>query len=407
MKHASIIPLIGGETLAAERAMGSPPEFIVSWEAFKRNDEHLLAYYDKRGVSVPYHLLDGDSPSKPSSRVDSVSSVCPCAGLSLLSTAASPDNPLNEWMVRSAEYVLGELKPAVYWGENAFTLATDMGKPVRDRLRLVARRHGYSMSTYRTKSLKHGVPQIRERSFYFFWRGSSLPVLEWYDRPARPIEEVILSATGNTCRVPIRAGAASDDPMYGYVLSELLGTTHRKFSESIEKTERMFQLITTRGKYPGDAAASLRHASAWMRERGHERTAATYERVAHKIENNLGYMVQSVTVPKGFVGAFVAHQPYVTTHPVEDRFLDAREAMTIMGLPQDFELIEPEKRLNHVCQNVPLETALDIATEVAAALDGKRHFVEADFLAQNNLKRETRVGEEISGDRVNVEDLFK
>jgi hypothetical protein len=58
--------------------------------------------------------------------------------------------------------------------------------------------------------------------------------------------------------------------------------------------------------------------------------------------------------------------------------------MTIMGLPQDFEMLNPAKNLNHVCQNVPVGTATDMAMEIKATLEGKRDMLNADMLYQFN-----------------------
>ena len=53
--YASIIPLIGGETIAMQNAFGKKPEYILSYSGFKANDSQLLNYYDN---TVPYYLLD-------------------------------------------------------------------------------------------------------------------------------------------------------------------------------------------------------------------------------------------------------------------------------------------------------------------------------------------------------------
>ena len=61
--------------------------------------------------------------------------------------------------------------------------------------------------------------------------------------------------------------------------------------------------------------------------------------------------------------------------------------MSIMGLPYDFELLNPKANLNHVCQNVPLTTAADMATEIKEALEGNRDMLNANLLYQfNNSK---------------------
>ena len=55
--YASIIPLIGGETIAMQNVFKKKPEYILSYEPFKANDTHLVEYYQRK---VPYHLL-GDN----------------------------------------------------------------------------------------------------------------------------------------------------------------------------------------------------------------------------------------------------------------------------------------------------------------------------------------------------------
>ena len=99
-------------------------------------------------------------------------------------------------------------------------------------------------------------------------------------------------------------------------------------------------------------------------------------------------MGRGVIVPKDRIGAFVGHYPVMLTHPVEDRFITYREAMSIMGLPENFELVDAgKKNANHICQNVPVQTATDMATEVREALLGNREMVDTDYVIQYNSKR--------------------
>lgn len=60
--YASIVPLIGGETIAMENAFNKKPEYILSYEAFGNNDQHIVEHYERK---VPYHILSGNS-SDPS-----------------------------------------------------------------------------------------------------------------------------------------------------------------------------------------------------------------------------------------------------------------------------------------------------------------------------------------------------
>jgi hypothetical protein len=79
------------------------------------------------------------------------------------------------------------------------------------------------------------------------------------------------------------------------------------------------------------------------------------------------------------------------THPTEDRYLTYRECMAIMGLPQDFELLNPARNLNHVCQNVPVTTATDMAMEIKAVLEGKREMVQAPLMYHFNNSKTRRI----------------
>ena len=119
MKYASIVPLIGGETLAMENVFGKRPEFILTFDGFQANEEHLLNHYN---YEVPY--LNLSETKTDTDKVNVINTVCPCAGLSSLSPSASSNNVMNDWMYKSAEYVLNECQPDIFWGENAPRLAS-------------------------------------------------------------------------------------------------------------------------------------------------------------------------------------------------------------------------------------------------------------------------------------------
>jgi site-specific DNA-cytosine methylase len=372
--HASIVPLIGGETLGQEVAFGSRPDYLLSYTPFKNNDSHLVNYYK----DVPYILLDEGGKAPKS--VNVVNSVCPCAGLSSLSGYASADASANEWMYKTTKYVLEEVKPDVMWGENAPGLASKIGIPVVEKLLNIAKTNGYTMSLYRTKSLLHGIPQIRERSFYFFWRGSKTPLLDYFDRPLKKIEtlfnEIPKSATQQETtnnKIP-----SEWDPFYRYVLEHLEGgISHRDFYDRIEKTDNPMDWLERKGK-------TYAEVSEWMRNQGLDRVADRCLRIHEKLGEDKNIMRRLTTIPKGHIGAFVGHLPMMLTHPTEDRYITYREAMSIMGLPYDFELLNPSKNLNHICQNVPVSTSTDMASQVKMFLEGKLDTLNYNLLYQYN-----------------------
>ena len=385
MKHAFIVPLIGGQALGQAAAFGSRPDYLLSYTPFTSNDSHLVNHYN----DVPYILLD--EGGKHPHYVDVVGTTCPCAGLSSLSGYASSDAAANEWMYTTTTYVLEQIKPMVLWGENAPGFAGKLGKPIVDKLHNIATRNGYTMSIYRTKSLLHGVPQIRERSFYFFWKGKTVPIFNYFDKPLNTIESVFYGVSKNASQqvVTNEKTPSKWDPMYRYVLEELEGgITHKDFYNMIEKTDNAMDWLERKGK-------KYDEVGDWMRSQSLDRAAERCDRIFAKLQGEGNIMRRLTTVPKGHIGAFVGHYPNLLTHPTEDRYLTYREAMSIMGLPEDFEMLNPSRNLNHVCQNVPVGTATDMANEVKAALEGKRDRLNANLVYQFNGQKTYEVRDKV------------
>ena len=303
----------------------------MSYDGFQANDSHILNYYDNR---IKYYLLDQGEAPPVNERADVVSSVCPCAGLSMMSHGYGDHNPNNQWMGKTAEHILGEYKPKVFWGENAPAFAGKIGTNVRAQLREIGKKNGYTMSVYRTRSLLHGAPQVRERSFYFFWKD-----------------------------------------IHG-------GRTQKEHSELVEsKFTKSGLCVFT---YIERNGYNFKQVSEWMTKHGYDNEAEKSMRKYEKLKSGGNIMKRGVTIPKDYIGAFVGHYPKMLTHPDEDRFITYREAMTIMGLPQDFELLNPKQSSNHICQNVPVQTAADMAGEVKKYIEGNAKMVDTDYIMQYN-----------------------
>lgn len=379
MKYASIVPLIGGETLAMENAFEQKPEYILSYDAFKNNDQHIVEHYNK---SVPYHVLAGTGDDPSFASVDVVNTVCPCAGLSSLSPSAGSTNSANDWMFITSEYVLGTLSPQVFWGENAPRLASKMGEPVVKRLRKIGEKYGYSFSIYKTKSILHGLSQVRDRTFYFFWKDKSVPIFEYIEREHEKIEDTIRSVKRDPndpmSQILTNSRKPTDNPFYKYVLDEIEGgITHQEFFAKIEKTTNPLDYIESKGiKY--------RTVAEWMDEHGYSREAEKCRRMHDKLASGGNIMRKNTEIPKDYIGAFVGHMPTSIAHPDEDRYLTVRECLTIMKLPNDFMLQGGLRNLNHICQNVPVTTATDMALQIKKYLNRQLDSIETDFMIQDN-----------------------
>lgn len=375
--YASIVPLIGGETFAMENVFGNEPEYVLSYSGFEANDSQLLNHYGNR---IPYYKLD--EVSHTASKVDVVNSVCPCAGLSSLSVSSRSDHEHNDWMIKSSQYVLENVQPKVLWGENAPRLASKMGEPVVKQLRQLAKDNGYTFSLYKTKSLLHGLSQIRDRAFFFFWKGKAVPKFEFYKRPHMKIEDQIRSSARNDddpmSKIIVQKEKPSDNPFYKFILKEMLGgIDHIEFAKRIEKTTNVLH-------YFEDNGGNYYDMSKWMIKEGYESHSQKCIRMGDKLKTGGNIMRKTTEIPKDYIGAFVGHMPIMLTHPDADRYLSIRECLDIMKMPKDFQLVGGVKNLNMICQNVPVTTAADMAENVKKFVEDDIELVGSNFAIQDN-----------------------
>merc|ERR1711974_407395 len=118
------------------------------------------------------------------------------------------------------------------------------------------------------------------------------------------------------------------------------------------------------------------------------RTHVEYLRhTQEKRSRGLGYWDDSPRFMDGESFAAVMKKTMMwAVHPEEDRFLNAREFMHLMGLPHDFE-IGHINQINHIAQNVPTCTARDMTEQVLAFLRGDLEMTEYSFLKQDNISK--------------------
>jgi len=374
VKYAGIVPLIGGMMFGAEKATGKKPEYILSYPAFGGNDSLLTEYWKE----VPYIALDpetNDTVEKLSS-VDFVSALCPCAGLSQLNNGKNrgANATQNDWMYKTAEHVLEKMQPKVFWGENAPGLYGPIGEPVVEKLREIGDANGYSMSLVKTTTMLHGIPQNRVRSFYFFWKSPTAPLLNWYNVKRPTLEEYLepVSEYEDPQEKLEKMLELQTDPLYIW-LSQEFGDW-RAFMR--EKKGSMMDVMINSGKADDYIEWVKVHHPAHEKKASH----ALYKR-----RNGMGFWDSSPFLPTDYTGAFTGARMNAI-HPSEDRILTRRELMHFMGLPQN--MVAPiGDQMGKVFQNVPSSTAADWTREVVKFIKGELEMSEHKFLKQDNISQ--------------------
>jgi site-specific DNA-cytosine methylase len=398
MKYITFIPLIGGMAIANMQATGKKPEFVLSYDAFAKNESNLKNYWP----DVDWHLLDAETNQLAEdveldySDIDFVSSVCPCAGMSGLNCAnRGADNAANNWLYKSAEYILGTIKPKVYFGENAPGLYSEQNVKVLNKLREYGRQYGYAFTIYKTDTYRHGIPQHRMRTFFFFWKGECCPQMDWYNHPSElPFEEWILDKNVGTQTTHLKNyGTTSVYPEMRWIMETRCDNDYSKYVAMFHKLNDE-NSIRTPYEY-------IEHNNLWQEYRDWLVNDPNKDKPMHgqgkrtpmyyidyrwgKVKQGLGYFAPQPIVYKGAANAVISKNMWWTLHPIENRYLTTREIMSLMGLPNDFELIT--KNLQQVTQNVPVCTAKDMTDQVIKFVNGELPMTPYNFIKQNNLQQ--------------------
>jgi site-specific DNA-cytosine methylase len=393
---------------------------VLSYGAFGKNESNLK----KNWPDVDWHLLDADTNdlieedfNPDYSDIDFVSSVCPCAGMSGLNCATrGADNATNNWLYKSAEYILGTIKPKVYFGENAPGLYSDQNVKVLNTLRNYGKQYGYSFTIYKTDTYRHGIPQHRFRTFFFYWKGDTCPMVDWYNNPdPKPFEEWILDKNVGTDDLPNTNGT---NTMYLEMQWIMETRCNNNYDEYIKFFYDLQDNVSESIRTPYDY---IKHYDLWQECRDWLEKHPDKDKPvnAHgkqtpwhyinynwdKVKQGLGFFQRPPIVYHGATNAIISKNMFWTLHPTENRYLNSREIMAMMGLPSDFHLIT--NNLQQVTQNVPVCTAKDMTDQVIKFINGKLQMTNCSFIKQNNLTQKVDYAElfepELPFDENNVE----
>jgi site-specific DNA-cytosine methylase len=386
MNYISIVPLIGGFTLGAEKATGKKPQALISYPPFAANDANIAQHY---GKDVPYIHLPDDETAVQSTlsnyrEIDIVTSTCPCAGLSQLNSSKSGDKARgadaiqNQWMYKSTEHILNYVQPKVLVGENAPALFTNAGEKTAERLFEIGKKFGYSFTLYKTTTSLHGIPQNRMRTFYFFWKSKTAPQLEYYNVSSQSLEDYLANVKNDADEVKMLENDILKDTSYLYS-RDILGTD---FRDKISKHGKTFYQYLIKTETLGDYLD-------YLNKNGHDAKAVKVAAMKAKIEAGGGYWDDSIHVFTGSINAIAGRILTGTIHPTYDRWFTKDELLHLMGMPPAFNVIGGRKNLNMIAQSVPVSTAASMVEQAAKFVNGELKMTDSVFNKQDNTKHKS------------------
>ncbi len=413
IKWGFIEPLTGGMALGAEKAIGSAPDWVLSFPGFcshtenqdgtvksAMNEYHYLTYMKKHNKLPPYLTINRqpfadftkeEDPWHPEliknefsttdtidlSNTDLVCALPVCSGLSNATTTKNDEtrelrNCNMQWITK---FVLEHIKPKVYIFENAPALfAGDKGKPIREFIDKTAEAAGYSVTYFKTDTCLHHNAQRRPRTFVICWKWTGtekeMPPIINFERDEISVkdfldempvyeqnEELPLSWPNQNILDYFKQAHSTD---YRELLKERSGFAH--IIECGEK-DQYIEFCKTYQWKNDDPATQEKHRACLLRSINH--TAEKYAAGSWIFDTTTSVIDDKKKLPS------IMHK--VTTsklHPYKDRLLTVGEILYCMGMPTDYHIYgETYEKSHQTGQNVPVNTARYIVSEIVRVLN--------------------------------------
>lgn len=398
---APLVPLIGGFPIGIEEAFGKPPEAIYSYPGIG-NDEHYVNYQQNTLGRKDIDFVTFD-PSDTSfiKKINLVVCTPPCAGLSSLNTSKNPlkqghTGEQNQAMYNCLLSAIVKFDADVIAIENAPALATKKGVKVADKLRGIAKEHGYSTVLYKTSTHFHGLPQRRDRTFAIFFNSKTVPKLQYENLEFTPFKEYLSKFENNVINSEtlVNQRLLTMDPYYKF-LKHKFGDVRKVLNEAGHVTCLNF---TRKHGYAEEI-------TEWVKEHGTDKDKHVITHANNKFSQGLGVWDSSVHIFGEYMNAVIGRNMVDTLHPSEDRSLTYLEAMYLMGLPGNFELLGGRKNMNHIAQNVSVHSAEFVGRQALLFLNGELEETNYEYVKQDNWNNKIEQRCEVK-DPVSLEEAY-
>lgn len=395
---ACIQPLTGGMYIGAQLATESIADFIIDYPGHQdiktdkngniidaANEVNLITYLKKHNICPAIYTFDrqmfqpdmdinpkftqnGQSVVIPNKPLDLVVAVPVCSGLSNI-TIASDDTKAarNCNMIYITKYTLNTLKPKVYIFENAPTLVSDKGAEVRADLEEIARDAGYTIVYYKTDTVLHHNCQRRPRTFVMFikWRGNDkgTPELQYEYEPI-PVREYFNKISNDaTQQIPFEMSDLNQ------LLIEFMKLKHGYDWRNKMKNSYAIQEVYRNGISGFDDFIEYIGKST-IEDKIKTKVINLLVNAKSKIAEGKNFYSATVTTYKDYTPSIQFKSLQCIVHHEENRLLTVREALWLMGLPDDFELLgDIKKNAPKIGQNVPVKTAEWICSEAVRIIE--------------------------------------
>lgn len=418
IKWGCIQPLTGGMYIGALQAIGNDAEWILSYDGLDYantdkennyttvgNEYNLLKWLEKENKIIPYYkiknrkmfdlniyennpdiYLDNKLENPDYNDLDLVVAVPVCSGLSMVTKGnTETKNSRNCNMLWLTYYTLNIIKPKVYCFENAPTLVGDRGDEVRKSLQDIAEKSGYSVLYYKTDTVLHDNCQRRPRTFviFFKWQNNKQqtpPIFEYYNHPILVKEFFDKISSNASQQIPV-VSQPHNYILIDYLKEKLGDNWNTQFNGNImnyvinNNLFDEFKAYIQNSKYSdNDKQKTLKYVNTIL---------------SKKKEGKNYYSEDACLFNKYFPSVQFRSIPNML-HYSGERFCTIREYLSLMGLPENFELYGNESSLPKIGQNVPVGTAKFIVQQILNCLNNWNYINRVEgtnYIIQDNIKQ--------------------
>lgn len=394
----AIQPLIGGCMLGAEKAFKSKPECVLDYQGIANSELYMTYQKEVQKADIPHFIFNGSFISKAmefeteemteafnklNHDIDCVVAVPVCSGLSGANSTGSGDKKAGSDAVQNnnqlgiLDFVTQKIKPKVYIYENAPALFTNLGKGLREKINTVAEETGYHVQYNKVNTLNYGLPQHRQRTFCILWRKDIYPSVPKF--PFECLDRQTLVEFFKSCPPEDNEAelvkAFNERPMINYLKAHF-GNRDTWLDEYFADQEHnTFDYLIDGNEYD----LCIKAAKPFR-----DKIEKDMEHIQKKLAENKGFFTDdNYGKNPDHCGAIYWKQFRQTINPIRKRFLGKREAMKLMGMPDDFACPAAEAMIG---QNVPVNTAYMMCKNIVLGMENELPLTGETVSMQNLTK---------------------
>jgi len=252
------------------------------------------------------------------------------------------------------------------------------------------RKYDYNLTLLKLSSLQRGLPQKRVRCYFVATKDGYYPDIEIEKSEPEGLSQFLEGLDTFEHSDEFATSKKLEDNVY-----LKFGKQHYGSITKIRK--RVKEIIASRNKSGMTIAELIIHddlfdkAIRFMKQQpvGFHKEAIRLNRWRNKILDGKGIMEETPLFVINQSVTLTMKRLHTMVHPKYNRYLNIRECMHLMGIPDEFVLADVPAKYRHITQNVPVTTAKVV---IDSFLNTKRKVkLDTKFVFKYNVMNGTKV----------------